>query len=165
MPRAQPRTTSTHDVSPKARQGFDLDTLAKGGSDIEVIQPGKDFQQLVENEAFMHDLLEVRFHETGDPNAPKMIEVGVGIAGIDGSAGKDVRKAYMRGQIYQIPRFVVEVLAHAKVTSLVQKQGPSGRPDDIVNVEKHAFYYPFEVIRDPNPKGRAWLEKVLADPA
>jgi hypothetical protein len=156
MPRA---SKSTHDVRPAARPGFDLNALVEGGSDIEVIKPDRNFQKLVEDENFMYEELEVRFHETGDANAPKMVEVGVGIP------GKDYRKGFLRGKIYKVPRFMVEVFAHAKVTSLEQKPGPSGRPEDIVNVEKHAFFYPFEVLHDPNPKGRAWLEKVLADPA
>lgn len=170
MPRAAQtarRTTSTHDVNPKAREGFGLDDVVHGGTDIEVIQAGKDFQKLVDDESFMHETLEVRFHETGDANAPKIIEVGVGISPSDGSkkGGRDVRRGFLRGVIYKMPRYMVEVFAHAKVTSLTQQQGPSGRPDDIVNVEKHAFFYPFEVLSDPNPRGRAWLEKVLKDPA
>ena len=161
MPRAQKKPVAdTNQVRVQDRGGFNLDTVVQGGPEIQVINGGKDFQKLVEEEGFMHEKLSIRFHETADPNAPKLVEVGVGIE------GRDVRRAFERGKIYNdVPRFLVEVLAHAKVTDLRQKQGPSGRPDDIVNVEKHAFYYPFEVLHDPNPKGRAWLEKVLADPA
>lgn len=164
MPRT--RTVDAREVEPKARATFNMDELVKGGADIEVVHGGKDFEKLIRTEGFMEEIVHVRILQSGDPNAPKMCELGVGIGSMDGKgAGRDKRMGLLPGKIYPVPRFVVEVLAHSKVTALSQQQGPSGRPDDIVMVEKHSYFYPFEVVRDDNPRGRMWLEKVLADPA
>jgi hypothetical protein len=30
-------------------------------------------------------------------------------------------------------------------------------------VERTVLSYPFEILHDPNPKGREWLERILAE--
>jgi hypothetical protein len=32
-------------------------------------------------------------------------------------------------------------------------------------IAHHAHAYPFELVRDDNPRGRAWLEAIMAEPA
>jgi len=32
-------------------------------------------------------------------------------------------------------------------------------------VARHGLSYPFELVEDANPRGRAWLQNVLAEPA
>jgi hypothetical protein len=156
----------TNEAPQQDRAGFNMDELVRGGSDIEVVTADKDLVRVMKEAAFFEEILKIRFHETTDENAPRLVELGVGISPMKGGkGGKDVRRAFERGKIYDVPRYIVEAAAHAKISALRQKPGPSGRPDDIVNEIKNSFSYPFEVLHDPNPKGRAWLEKVLADPA
>jgi hypothetical protein len=32
-------------------------------------------------------------------------------------------------------------------------------------IARHGLAYPFELLSDTNPRGRAWLQNVLAEPA
>ena len=161
MPRAE---RTTHDVKQRPSAPFDMNTLVAGGPEIEVVQGDKDLQKLAADAAFMEELIDIRFLSSGDRNAPKLIEVGVGTSAPDGkTGGKHTRKGFERNKVYSIPRFMFEVLAHAKVSTLRQIPDPRN-PMEMLNVVDHAFFYPFEVVHDPNPKGEAWREKVLADP-
>lgn len=158
------RTKTSYDVPQKPSVPFDMDALVQGGPDLEVVQGDKDYQKVAEDAAFMEEMIEIRFLGTGDVNAPKMVEVGVGTSAPDGkSGGKSTRRGFMRGKVYTVPRFMFEVLAHAKVSTLKQVQDPRN-PMELLNVVEHSFFYPFECVNDPNPKGEAWREKVLADP-
>ena len=162
---ARVHQASTEDVSPKAREPFDLTSLANGGPQIEVVSEGDKQIPLYEDPAFLNETLVIRFMDTGDMNAPKMIELLVNTSGADGkSGGKSVRLAFSRGVEYKIPRYVFEVIAHAKTTTLQQVRKDND-PMNILHVERHSFFYPVEVLHDPNPKGAAWREKVLSDPA
>lgn len=161
MPRAQ---KTTYDVPQKASQPFDMGTLVQGGPEIEVIEGDKDFKKLSEDAAFMEEMIDIRFLSTGDINAPKLIEVGVGTAAADGkTGGKMTRKGFQRNKVYRVPRFMFEVLAHAKISTLRQVQDPRN-PMEMMQILEHSFSYPFECVNDPNPKGEAWREKVLNDP-
>ena len=161
--KAQPRSTYDHDD--KATEPFDLATLTEGGPEIEVIGADQDIQRVIEDAAFMNENIEIRFHEANDANAPLAVEVDVRTRSADGKkAGKQYKRVLMRGVKHVVPRFVAEALAHSKNTKLVRVDDPRD-PMNVKHIQKSAFYYPFEVVRDPNPKGRAWLDKVLADPS
>ena len=158
------RIRSSYDVQQKPSTPFNMDALVQGGPEIEVVKGDKDFRKVAEDAAFMEEMIDIRFLGTGDVNAPKMVEVGVGTSSPDGkSGGKNTRKGFVRGKVYTVPRFMFEVLAHAKVTTLKQIQDPHN-PMELLNVTEHSFFYPFECVHDANPKGEAWREKVLADP-
>ncbi len=162
MPRQQEHTT--YDAKLKPTVPFDMDTLSQGGPDLEIVGQDADFRALAEDAAFMEEKVDIRFQSSGDPNAPRMIEVGVGTSAPDGKTGrKSTRMAFHRNQIYSVPRFIVEALAHAKISTLRQVQDPRN-PMEMLNVVEHQFFYPFSVIRDENAKGAMWLERVLADP-
>lgn len=186
MPRGSPAITEKKPVDARmvqarARDPFDLTQVNDGGPDLHVVGRDPDFEAVIQTPGFYDETVHIRILDTGDVNAPRMVELGAGIGPIasdkkpiEDSDGKLInakglgiarRMAMMRNQIYRVPRYVVEILAHSKVTTLTQQMGPSNRPDDIVMVERHSFFYPFEVVRDDNPRGRMWLEKVLADPA
>ena len=155
---------TSYDVNPKPSVPFDMDTLVQGGPEIEVVDGDKDFRALAEDAAFMEEMIDIRFLSSGDVNAPKLVEVGVGTSAPDGkTGGKNTRKGFQRNKVYSIPRFMFEVLAHAKITTLRQIENPRN-PMEMLQVLEHSFSYPFECVRDPNPKGEAWREKVLNDP-
>lgn len=158
------RNQTSYDVQNKPSVPFDMESLADGGPDIEVVHADADFRKVAEDTAFMAEIIEIRLLGTGDPNAPKMVEVGVGTASADGkTGGKNIRMGFERGRIYRVPRTVFEVLAHAKVSTLKQIPDPRN-PNELLNVTEHSFFYPFECVNDPNPKGLAWREKVMNDP-
>ena len=155
----------TNDVHVKARPPMDLSAIMNGGGDIELVSEGDTTNDLYTDPAFLNETLEIMFIENGDPNAPKLVELLVNTVGNDGkTGGKSARLAFARNVKYAIPRYVFEVIAHAKVTTLQPTQDPRD-PMNITYVEKHAFYYPCQVLHDPNPKGAAWRELVLNQPA
>jgi hypothetical protein len=155
----------TNDVEPKARKPFDLSSLANGGGDIEIVSAGNKQNDLYTDPAFLNEELEIMFMDNGDPNAPKLVELLVNTIGADGkTGGKSTRLAFARNVRYVIPRYVFEVIAHAKITSLQPVQNRND-PMNITYVERHSFYYPVQVLSDPNPKGAAWRELVLSQPA
>jgi hypothetical protein len=141
-----------------------MDTLAQGGPEIEVVQGDKDFRKLAEDAAFMEEMIDIRFLSSGDQNAPKLIEGLAGTSSPDGkTGGKTTYMGFQRGTVYTVPRFMFEIFAHAKISTLRQVPDPRN-PVEMLQVLEHAFAYPMECVRDPNPKGAAWREKVLADP-
>lgn len=165
MPRTATAKRSTYDAKEHITQPFDLEALAQGGPDIEILPADRDLRKLMEDAKFMNEPVQIRFHETGDINAPKAVEIHVTTRGADGKTGvKHFKKVFPRGVNVVVPRYVVEAMAHSKETSLTRVENPRD-PMDVRHVNRNSFYYPFEVIRDDNPKGRAWLDKVLADPA
>ena len=163
MPRVE---KTSHDVRLKPSAPFDMNVLSQGGPEIEVVDGDKDFRKLAEDAAFMEEPVVIRFHSSNNTNDPKLIEVAVGTSSPDGKTGKKTtRFGFMRGKPYVVPRFVVEVLAHAKVSTLRQIPDPQNPHNpEMLNVTEHSFFYPFEVLKDENPKGEMWREKVMADP-
>ena len=63
-----------------------------------------------------------------------------------------------------VKRKYVEALARGRTTKYEQKTMDPSRPENIQMAEKTALTYPFSVLHDPNPKGRAWLKAILAQP-
>lgn len=103
--------------------------------------------------AFNEEKITVMVHESDDPHAEQLIEVGVN--------GK--KQFFKRGVQQVVRRKFVEALARAKATNYSQKV------DDpnplVVNrlMPRTALRYPFSLIRDDNPRGgHAWLQQLLA---
>lgn len=137
-----------------------LDEIQDTGiPDIEAIS-GKDAQELAalaREEAFMNEFVTVQFHAPSDPNQPTFVPIRAGDLMV--SVPRD-------GRPYVIKRKYVEVVARAKMTRYSQVRRVLANGEEIVeNVPHTALTYPFSVLEDKNPRGRAWLEKVLSDPA
>lgn len=176
------RERTSYDAQPKVRPPFNMDALVQGGPDIEVVSADQDLKKLMSDTKFMNEIVYVRFLDGGDPNAPRMIEVSVNTAGQTGpwrkptedfpdgrpgvaqGGGKAVQRGYERNKVYPMERYILEAVAHSKFTTLSQVPHPTN-PNEIMQVERTSFSYPHEVVRDDNPKGAAWLEKVRSDPA
>lgn len=107
-------------------------------------------------EAFMNEYVEIEVATTTDDNAPPMVLLNV----------NGTNQPIPRGVPVKVRRKYVEVLARCKETKYRQ-------PDrDMMNPEqgnemlgRTALVYPFNVIADENPKGRAWLKAVMAEAA
>jgi hypothetical protein len=67
----------------------------------------------------------------------------------------------IRGRQQKVKRKYVEALARCRVTKYEQQVMDPMRPENIQMVERTALSYPFAVIEDPHPNGRAWLESIL----
>lgn len=120
--------------------------------DIQIVD-GPNAMAWAEEMAFMEEKVIVNVHTTPDPNAENPVPVFV-----------NGRSQYLfRGVPTIVRRCFVERLARAKLT---------GYRQDLSEVEPNKYnrlymetglLYPFSVVRDDNPKGSAWLTKVLQE--
>lgn len=126
----------------------DLDLSEKGA---EIIQASV-IDDYVAELAFMEEPVLVEILESQDPNAEPVVDVYC----------QGIPCWMVRGQVHQIKRKFLQILAGARQTSIKTDVRVDG--DTVVNrVNKHsALRYPFQVHEDKNPKGREWLRKVLA---
>ncbi len=104
--------------------------------------------------AFDQELLDVRISEAQDEAQDKRISVAVN--------GKEY--VMWRGMTYRnVPRFIVEGLARAKPYTFSNVEYT--KPDGSLSVKWPAHMglrYPFQVVRDNNPKGADWLQGILS---
>jgi hypothetical protein len=132
--------------------------MAKGiqiVDDAQIETITKDIKQLVLDEAFMNEMVTVMVHSSTDENQSPHV-----ILNCNGT-----NQPLMRGVPSTIRRKYVEILAHMKETKYSQVTRNPAAPDQIDMVARHGLAYPFELMDDANPRGRAWLNSVLAEPA
>ena len=132
--------------------------MAKGiqiVDDAQIESITKDIKQLVLDEAFMNEMVTVMVHSSTDENQSPHV-----ILNCNGT-----NQPLMRGVPSTIRRKYVEILAHMKETKYSQVTRNPAAPDQIDMVARHGLAYPFELMEDANPRGRAWLNSVLAEPA
>lgn len=122
---------------------------------IETVAESKDFRQLAADESFMNEMVTVLVHSTTDENQAPHVLVNC----------NGVNMPIMRGLPMQVKRKYVEILARMKETKYTQVTRNPSAPDQIDMVARHGLAYPFDVVEDSNPRGRAWLQNVLAEPA
>lgn len=122
---------------------------------VETVAESIDFGKLAASEAFMNEVVTVLVHSTTDENqAPHVI---VNCNGMN--------QPIIRGYPTKIRRKYLEILARMKETKYNQVTRNPAAPDQIDMVARHGLAYPFDLVDDPNPRGRAWLQNVLAEPA
>ena len=122
---------------------------------IETVASSKDFKDVASTEQFMNEMVTVMIHSTTDENQSPHVIVNV----------NGVNQPILRGVPMQVKRKYVEVLAHMKETKYTQMTRNPSAPDQIEMVARHGLSYPFDLVEDTNPKGRAWLTHMLAEPA
>ena len=122
---------------------------------VETVAESLDFRELAASEAFMNELVTIMVHSTTDENQPPHIIVNC----------NGVNQPIMRGVPMAVKRKYVEILARMKETKYSQVVRNPSAPDQIDMVARHGLSYPFDLVSDDNPRGRAWLQNVLAEPA
>lgn len=104
--------------------------------------------------AFNEEVLTILVHDSTNPIDDPIPEVW----------NDGVPQRFERNVEMQVKRKYVEVLARAKKTTFSQEKRKDGNGDDTyVQIPHSALKYPFVVVNDPNPKGRAWLKGILAE--
>ena len=119
------------------------------------IQTRHDPEKLA-NLLFMDELVTVDIHQAALPTDAKIFEIGVN--------GK--MQLFERGKRYTVKRMYANELAQRKVTRYTQERRNNpitGQMEDI-QVPHTTLVYPFSMVEDANPKGRLWLNWVLAQP-
>jgi hypothetical protein len=149
MPRPSKTYEANHDSLPPGRS-FALSEIGDPGP-IELVSE-RDFVKEADLESFMNEELEIRIHDA----------VADGDLLIETPSLNGINMPIIRGQRQRVKRKYVEVLAQARTITFVQEARNPIDPSDIAMVERSRLSYPFEVLHDPNPKGRAWLEAQLA---
>ena len=150
--------TSKRDVEALARLGIQVevpDMTPEAGPVIETVAES-DLSKLAQDEAFMNEAIQIRLATTTDPNAPPRAIVTVNDA--------RNRAVIERGRPMWVKRLHVEVLARMRETRYTQPTRNMAEPEHgNLLIPHQAQCYPFEVLSDPSPYGRAWLERVLAE--
>lgn len=122
---------------------------------IETVSESRDFSKMAADEAFMNEKVTVLVHSTTDENqAPHVI------LNCNGT-----NQPIMRGIPTVIRRKYLEILARMKETKYNQVTPNPAAPDVSHMIARHGLSYPFELVEEKNPKGRAWLLNVMAEPA
>jgi len=122
---------------------------------IETVAESRDFSQLAADESFMNEVVTVMVHSTTDENQAPHVIVNC----------NGTNQPIIRGVPTPVRRKYVEILARMKETKYSQITRNPAAPDQIDMIARHGLSYPFDLINDENPRGRAWLQNVLAEPA
>lgn len=122
---------------------------------VETVSESKDFRQLAADEAFMNEMVTVLVHSTTDENQAPHVIVNC----------NGTNQPIIRGVPTKIRRKYVEILARMKETKYTQVTPNPAAPDVSHLQARHGLAYPFDLVDDPNARGRAWLNNVLAEPA
>lgn len=103
---------------------------------------------------FMEEPIEVMVHESTDANADNPVWVSC----------NGQNQFFVRGQAQTAKRKFVEILARAKQTAVATKEVRQFDGELATQVTKStALRYPFSIVSDQNPKGAAWIKKVLSE--
>lgn len=122
---------------------------------IETVAESTDFHKMASDEAFMNELVTVMIHSTTDENQAPHVIVNC----------NGTNQPIIRGYPTTVKRKYVEILARMKETKYTQVTPNPAAPDVSELRARHGLAYPFDLVEDKNPKGRAWLTNVLAEPA
>lgn len=131
-----------------------LDAMRRTDQYIEPIADLGRFKDKAAELAFLEEMLIIRIHESNDPTAEDPVQLGVN--------GRNV--FIKRGEDVIVRRKYVEQLLRAKpenVSTRIERDG-SGNPRNFID-KTRALKYPFSIIRDDNPRGRAWERKIRTE--
>jgi hypothetical protein len=121
-----------------------------GKSPIEVVAE-KDFVPAAKLEEFMNERLIIVVHHDKEKGSVPVVTPNV----------NGLNQPIPRGVPVPVKRKYVEALARSTVSAYRQNFFDPTRRDRFDMVEDKASTYPFAVIEDKNPKGRAWLQSIL----
>ncbi|KKT73223.1 MAG: hypothetical protein UW69_C0070G0004 [Microgenomates group bacterium GW2011_GWA2_44_7] len=104
--------------------------------------------------AFMEEEVVVRLATTADKSQEPIPRFSV----------NGINQYIQRGKPEAIKRKFLQEIARSKHESINTPFARDGNGFDTYNLSKqHSLKYPFELIEDKNPRGRPWLEKILAE--
>lgn len=159
-------------VAPVAKSGGvdsgDLDLPRNEGAvefsptTLEMIRPelevpdGPVSRSQMEELAFNEEYVDVMVHESDSPDAEPLVEV----------FNNGTRQMFPRGHVVTCRRKYLEGLIRSKPVSYANVEFV--REDGVRAVKypkRSSLRYPFQVVRDDNPRGVAWLKKLMAQAA
>lgn len=129
---------------------------------LEMIQPdievpdGPLSRSHIEELAFNEEFVDVMVHESDSPDAEPIVEV----------FNNGTRQMFPRNMVVTCRRKYLEGLIRSKPVSYANVEFV--REDGVRAVKypkRSSLRYPFQVVRDDNPRGVAWLKKLMAQAA
>jgi hypothetical protein len=127
--------------------------IIDNSENVEAVVGNTDLKKMLKDEKFMEETVMVMIHPTTSENEPPYAHLNV----------NGMNQIVPRGQNVPVKRKFVEVLARMKETRYNQTTPNPSEPDKTMMVARHGLAYPFVIVEDKNPKGRAWLEHILAE--
>lgn len=150
------RTIDTRDQKIGQGQTFNLPATGPVGpleDEIETVDTPR-WRDKAKMEAFMAEFVEIRVADTGGVNEEQFIDIG----------SNGVRQFVQRGVWQRVRRRFVEVLARAKRDVIHTPEFTDAAGNNSTRLVKTpVLRYPFE-MRDKNPDGQVWLQRVLLEP-
>jgi hypothetical protein len=137
---------------------LDFDVLGDVGLQLttDTIHDDKHLAKVLEDEAFMNEIVHVYVHSPSDEQAATHFILNV----------NGVNQPVFCGNITPMRRKYVEVLARMKETKFSQPAQNLANPEaGNVLIPRTVQIHAFEVRKDPNPLGQAWLGQILAEAA
>jgi hypothetical protein len=111
-----------------------------------------DIRKLYEDESFLEDKLVIRLSQPANESDQQFATLRV---------NEFMVRLPRDNNEYLVKRKFVEVLARSKSTRIHQVRREINGEIVLQNQTKTVQDYPFELIKDPNPKGGAWLRTLL----
>jgi len=148
--------------NPEISNVIDFSSLSTGGVSITPVQSShREFdtttqEGLIAYEKFMSEPVTIKVHTTSDKNEPEVADVAL----------HGVRCPIPREKPVRLPRAFLEVLARSYVRVYRQERVPD--PDAAEGMKTRRSIgasFPFQILHDPNPKGRAWLQRITHESA
>ena len=148
---ARPRNEELYVGGEKAGEAISQQDLGEHKA-TEPVTGEQAAKTAIEKEVFMNEPVRIIVMETGEEGSLQVITPCV----------NGVNQPIVRGQETVVKRKFVEALARCRTTKYQQRHNPIER-DKIENVPITVQTYPFSVLEDRNPKGRAWLQGIVAE--
>jgi hypothetical protein len=154
MPRDREMQSSTPNISLEMPLTGSVDDMRRPDQYIEPVVDFGRFKDKAAELAFLEELVTIRIHGSGDPNAENPVVLGVN--------GRQV--AILRDQDTIVRRKYVEQLLRSKPEAIATRQVRTG-DGDVRNIidKSRSLKYPFSIIRDENPLGRRWEARIRAE--
>lgn len=157
MPRGVPnnRPISTENLAVRGYDVLDMTEptmMPVGDNIIETVEDGALPSSQADRLAFNEEPIEIRLEPRSERNAPRMIDVAV----------NGERKWIPVGVPVRLRRKFVEGLARAQPYSVATDVGTAMEATPHNHAIRTPYrLHPFTVLRDDNPRGAAWLNKVM----
>jgi len=134
-------------VTAKQDDGGDVELITDNIPDIE----SPFFKAKAENLAFDQELVQIRIHDTSDKDADPAF-----ILSINGE-----KEVFVRGGVKTVKRMFVGALCSAKPVHYGNEEYEDFTGVGVRHPARRGLRYAFDVLKDDNPKGAAWLESRL----
>lgn len=162
------REVHTTDTTPEQPPVIEIPVAGDFERPAEVIQPleAAEKNDYFDELAFNEEPVTIMLQESQEKNAPRHVPVWVNGRGADVFLnGRWVPATYLPVNVeLTVRRKVLETLVRAKPDNVSAGYTEQNGQDPVNKIDRRSFMkYPVTILEDKNPRGRAWLSRVLAE--